>query len=246
MKISFDIPAYNEAENIGDIVTSLRALPAIQNLEVVVDDGSTDATTEVAQAAGALVVRHPCNLGNCASVKSGATATGIVLLFMDAADQHQAADIDKLRAYLGEYDMMRGRIGESEVSRFRTVGNTLLIKPSRVSRGPAHRRADLRLSGGNKGVFRGVLPSVSLALFLSHCHQDGFFSVGRFVKYLPSGRPSPSLGLGRYPHPVETAHLHGTDDHLGAFLFLLGIMAAQLSRGRRELHASRTRCVTQP
>jgi glycosyltransferase involved in cell wall biosynthesis len=64
------IPAYNEVASVADVVTSLRQnAPGFDAL--VVDDGSTDATTAAARAAGARVIRHPFNLGIGGAVQSG-------------------------------------------------------------------------------------------------------------------------------------------------------------------------------
>src|SRR5262245_57072450 len=52
------IPALDEDRFIGSLVLKLRANG---HTAVVVDDGSTDATAEVAEAAGAIVIRHPHN-----------------------------------------------------------------------------------------------------------------------------------------------------------------------------------------
>ena len=64
------VPAYNEAATVGRVVRSIReALPFFDVL--VVDDGSTDTTAAEAHSAGALVVRHPFNLGIGGAVQSG-------------------------------------------------------------------------------------------------------------------------------------------------------------------------------
>jgi len=77
---------------------------------IVVDDGSSDATADIAERAGARVVRHPESLGNGAAVKSGARASqGEVLAFMDGDGQHDARELGKLFAKLGQgYDMAIG------------------------------------------------------------------------------------------------------------------------------------------
>ncbi len=92
------IPAWNEAERIGPIVRGARAyLPVL-----VVDDGSTDGTAEVARAAGATVVRHPENRGKGAALKTGfawALEHGYeAVLTLDADGQHDPAEIPKFLA----------------------------------------------------------------------------------------------------------------------------------------------------
>ncbi len=64
------VPAYNESATIAGVIDAIRqAQPDFDVL--VVDDGSLDATLEVAQAAGAQIVRHPFNLGIGGAVQSG-------------------------------------------------------------------------------------------------------------------------------------------------------------------------------
>ena len=107
--LSIVIPAKNEAASIGDVVTTARSeFPKAEI--IVVDDGSTDDTGELAKAAGATVVRHPESLGNGAAVKSGARASsGEVLAFMDGDGQHDARELGKLLAKLDEgYHMAVG------------------------------------------------------------------------------------------------------------------------------------------
>lgn len=188
MRVSIIIPAFNEAENVGGIVSRIRSLPATRDFEVVVvDDGSTDATAQAAEAAGARVVRHPYNLGNGASVKSGASAaTGDVLVFMDADGQHPPEDIEKLLAPLGEYDMVVGaRTGESDVSRFRAVGNAMLIKLAEFL---VERRID-DLTSGFRAVKRECFEEFSHLFPQRYSYPTtitmAFFSAGRFVKYVP-------------------------------------------------------------
>ena len=64
------VPAYNEAASIDRVVDELRGQAPDFDV-VVVDDGSTDATAEQAERAGAKVVRHPFNLGIGGAVQSG-------------------------------------------------------------------------------------------------------------------------------------------------------------------------------
>ena len=73
---------------------------------IVVDDGSKDATSQVAKAAGAIVIQHPFNLGQGAALHKRvdlALANGAeVIVTFDADGQHGAADISRLTAALDE------------------------------------------------------------------------------------------------------------------------------------------------
>jgi len=121
------IPAFNEAAAIGAVVESLRGAANWREM-IVVDDGSTDQTAEVARRAGAKVVRHPYNMGNGASVKSGIReASGSSILIMDGDGQHTAAEALRLIVHLGEYDLVVGaRAANGQASAARRLGNAVL------------------------------------------------------------------------------------------------------------------------
>lgn len=106
--ISVIVPAYNEAKAIGGVLQSILDLPL--NIElIVVDDGSTDDTAEVARAHGARVIRHPTNRGNGAAVRTGIrNAHGDIIVFMDADGQHNPQDILRLTDEMESYDMVVG------------------------------------------------------------------------------------------------------------------------------------------
>ena len=99
------IAAYNEATVIGDVVADVTAAGY---RTVVVDDGSRDRTAELAESAGAAVVRHPINLGQGAALQTGiefALARGAdTIVTFDADGQHRAADIAGLIDTLARHD----------------------------------------------------------------------------------------------------------------------------------------------
>ncbi len=92
------IPALNEEETVADVVRSVLA--HLDADVVVIDDGSRDRTTERASAAGALVLRHPFNLGVGAALRTGfrfARANGYDgALQIDADGQHEVTEAKKL------------------------------------------------------------------------------------------------------------------------------------------------------
>jgi glycosyltransferase involved in cell wall biosynthesis len=107
--LSIVIPAKNEAGAIGNAVAGAKNAHPDAEI-IVVDDGSSDDTADVARNAGARVVQHPESLGNGAAVKAGArAANGEIIAFMDGDGQHDAAEFAKLLEKLDEgYDMVIG------------------------------------------------------------------------------------------------------------------------------------------
>jgi glycosyltransferase involved in cell wall biosynthesis len=107
--LSIVLPAKNEAESLSTLLADIARLHPTAEL-VVVDDGSIDATAQVAADAGARVVRHPYSMGNGAAIKSGARAAkGEILVFMDADGQHSPEDIAPMLGNLDQgFDMVVG------------------------------------------------------------------------------------------------------------------------------------------
>ncbi len=107
-EVSILIPAYNEVQIIGDVVTSIKKLYPDFEI-IVINDGSTDQTAQIAKEAGALVYSHPHNIGNGAAIKSGIRfASGKILVFMDGDGQHDPQDIEKMLHYFPDFDMVVG------------------------------------------------------------------------------------------------------------------------------------------
>lgn len=94
MRISLIIPALNEA---GCLATLLGEIPPEAVHEViVVDNGSTDGTAEVARRAGALVVAEPRRGYGYACAAGAAASSGAVLVFMDGDGSFVPAEISTL------------------------------------------------------------------------------------------------------------------------------------------------------
>jgi glycosyltransferase involved in cell wall biosynthesis len=123
LKFSVVIPAKNEALGLAVLLPELKRQYPYAEI-IVVNDGSTDETAQVAEDAGAIVISHPYSKGNGASVKTGARAAkGEVLVFMDGDGQHSADDVARLLAKVEEgYDLVvgarSGRGSQASVARW--------------------------------------------------------------------------------------------------------------------------------
>jgi glycosyltransferase involved in cell wall biosynthesis len=109
------VPAYNEEGMVGRVIRDIgKCAPDFD--VVVVDDGSVDATVATAEAAGAIVIRHPFNLGIGGAMQSGykfALANGYdVAVQVDGDGQHKPEYLpemlEKLRTSGAEADMVYG------------------------------------------------------------------------------------------------------------------------------------------
>ena len=126
------IPAFEEASRLPQVLRDVADSDARVRV-VVIDDGSRDSTSDVARAAGAVVLRHPCNLGYGAAVQTGykyALRHGARwLVQMDADGQHDPKAIGQLLEPLasGEWDLVVG-------SRFLAAGDYRMSLPKRLGR----------------------------------------------------------------------------------------------------------------
>ena len=123
--LSIVIPAKNESAGLKSILGPLRGLYPEAEI-IVVDDGSTDDTAQVAKDAKVRVLSSPYSMGNGASIKNGCrNASGSVLVFMDGDGQHRPESIALLLAKLEQgYDMVVGaRTSQAQASLPRRLAN---------------------------------------------------------------------------------------------------------------------------
>jgi glycosyltransferase involved in cell wall biosynthesis len=141
LKIVAAIPCFNEERCIGSVVLKTKKHV---NRVVVIDDGSSDATAEVASEAGASVYQHSRNRGYGAAIRSGIEKGrelgADILVILDGDGQHDPKDIPKLIKPLlsGEADIVIGSRFLGKTKRpplYRRVGQRILTAVTNVGSG---------------------------------------------------------------------------------------------------------------
>jgi len=126
-EVSIVLPVFNEAAGLAELIGKIHDLKLPRAEVIVVDDGSSDQSAEIALGAGANVIRHPYNIGNGAAIKSGMRAArGRLIVLMDGDGQHKPEDIPNLLAAAAQYDMVVGaRAKGSKLRLHRYAANTI-------------------------------------------------------------------------------------------------------------------------
>lgn len=153
VKIVAIIPAYNEEVALGSVI--LRTLQYVDKV-IVVDDGSSDKTKNVAELAGADVISHPTNLGKGQGLKSGFDAIVSlnkdrmshnedifdIIITIDGDGQNNPDEIPQLISPIksGDADFVNGSryvegSVEDDTPSYRRVGQKVLDKATNISSG---------------------------------------------------------------------------------------------------------------
>jgi glycosyltransferase involved in cell wall biosynthesis len=215
------VPAFNEAEVVGETIEELRKAfdrYGLQGEVVLVDDGSSDDTAERAEKAAAgwdslTVVRHRINLGKTEAMVTGATATERTnLILFDADLQHQADEIPRFLAKLQEgWDIVTARkVGAYDKRAISSIYNGL---SRRIFKVPV---TDLN---SMKAFRREVLDAVHLRhewhrFFVVLAHSRGFSVTEIDVELYPR-----RAGRSKYTGPFRI--LVGVLDLLSVWFLLL-------------------------
>lgn len=128
MAVWIVMPAHNEERVIGQVLDALHA-EGWRNI-IVVDDGSTDRTAEVARSRGALVVSHPRNMGLGAALRTGlreALKRGAErAVTFDADGQHDPKAVRRLVKALEEADLVIGVRRHLGIPLHKRLGNFIM------------------------------------------------------------------------------------------------------------------------
>ncbi len=147
-KLTIVVPVFNEEHTVRQVLEALIAQPIPGDFEIiVVDDGSTDRTTDILQAGWHnrhVCVRHETNRGKGAAVRTGISlASGTHLLVFDADSEYDPDDIPKLIAPIlsGRAEVVYGvRVrgaGALFPSFVNVLGNRLMTAAANVLYGSA-------------------------------------------------------------------------------------------------------------
>ncbi len=201
-KVAILVPAYNEAENVGQVLDLMPGeVCGRETAVLVVDDGSRDGTGDVAAEHGAIVARHVINRGGGAALRTGyrlmVESGAEVVVTLDADGQHLPSEMARLVEPVldGQVDVAHGSrvLGEADNNHFaRELG--IVFFNRLVSAITRTKVSDC--SNGYRAVRTAVLPQLVL-------RQEQFHTSEFMIEAIKRGIPAREV-------PVTVAkRLHG-------------------------------------
>lgn len=188
-KIAIVVPAYNEADNIGEVLPRMpTTVCGVETAVLVVDDGSRDGTDQIARTHGVAVARHVINRGGGAALRTGyrlmSDSGARVVVTLDADGQHRPEEMENLVAPVldGSVDVAHGSrvLGNAAPNAFaREMGIVFfnrmvsLITRTKVS----------DCSNGYRAVRASVLPTLVL-------RQEQFHTSEFLIEAIKRGVPA--------------------------------------------------------
>jgi hypothetical protein len=218
-RIAILVPAYNEAENIGQVLDQMPARVCGVATEVlVVDDGSRDGTGDVAADHGAVVARHVTNRGGGAALRTGyrlmVESGAEIVVTLDADGQHLPSEMERLVKPVldGEVDVAHGSrvLGHADRNHFaREFGIVFFNRVvSFITRTHV-----TDCSNGYRAVRTTVLPQLVL-------RQEQFHTSEFMIEAIKRGIPAKEI-----PVTVEQ-RLHGHSKKPAVFRYGVGFANA--------------------
>jgi glycosyltransferase involved in cell wall biosynthesis len=202
------VPAYNEAESIGWVLDRIPARVCdVETAVLVVDDGSRDATGEVAAERGAVVARHVINRGGGAALRTGyrllADSGATVVVTLDADGQHLPSEMERLvePVLSGEVAVAHGSrvLGRADPNHYsRQLGiiffnrTVSLITRTKVS----------DCSNGYRAVRSDVLPQLVLRQEQFHTSE---FMIEAIKRGIPAKEVPVTVANRRHGHSKKPA-----------------------------------------
>jgi len=167
LKVIIGIPAFNEEKNIAAIVVKLKKK---YDHVLVCDDGSSDMTHDIASSLGAIVVKHPTNLGYGAAIKTifneARKIDGDILITFDADGQHKISEIDSVLKPISENkaDIVIGSrfLGKTkEIPKYRKIGIKMITGLTNTLTGSEITDAQSGFRAYSKKVLNEISPTES-------------------------------------------------------------------------------------
>jgi len=165
LKITIGIPAYNEENNIADIITELRKTT---DSIIVCDDGSSDRTGDISRNLGAIVIRHDKNRGYGAAINTifqrAVEIESDILVTFDADGQHRIEDIPKLLMPIEKNNMdivigSRFLKNQVDIPNYRKMGIKMITGITNASINQKLTDAQSGLRAYSKRVLAEISPS---------------------------------------------------------------------------------------
>jgi len=189
--ISAVIPAYNEESGIGPVIDSLNSVLAktAGNYEIIViDDGSSDHTAEVARKHPAKVIRHPNNRGYGRALLTGFSAAKYDwILMIDGDGSYPPEEALKLMPNLPDFDMVIGARQGAFFwgSPFKTLLRWIYLSIARFVAGESIPDANSGLRIVRKKTFDNSMPFVCLGYSFTTTMTLSMLKAGSFVQFVP-------------------------------------------------------------
>jgi glycosyltransferase involved in cell wall biosynthesis len=167
MKVVVGIPAYNEEKNIAKIIVQLKK---VADQIIVCDDGSTDSTSIIAESLGAIIIKHPKNLGYGSAIRSiflkSREINSEVLVTIDADGQHKIEDVKKVIKPIvdGRADISIGSRfldKHDNAPKYRKLGINIITKVTNSSLSEKITDAQSGFRAYNNKVLQTITPSDS-------------------------------------------------------------------------------------
>lgn len=191
-KVTIVIPAFNEEMGLQSALERIIKEGYHEKFEILlIDDGSTDSTTEIIKRFPVKLVRHNVNKGYGAALKTGIRkASGDWIIILDSDGQHNPKDIETIVDMLEEYDMV---IGERNSDSFQLKRRQ---KGKRLIRLVGEYMVEQKLPDYNSG-FRGFKKEIITGML--HLMPNGFsFSTTSTLAFLKEG-----YSIGTFPIIAE-------------------------------------------
>jgi glycosyltransferase involved in cell wall biosynthesis len=217
-KISVIIPAFNEATGIRELLERMIKEGYYEKYEIiVVDDGSTDGTGEIARSFPVKVVSHSSNKGYGASLKTGIRkASGKYVIMMDSDGQHDPKYLEEFSRLLMKNDMVIGtRSTASHQVKTRQAGK-------RIIRWIGEYLVEQKLPDYNSG-FRGFRKDLIAGML--HIMPNGFsFSTTSTLAFLKEGYSIGTLSIDVAPRQGRSSSVKFFKDGSKTIMLILRII----------------------